>query len=164
MPDQVSNLSDYQPKIWAWSSELHGIMGKRFSSIDLDVVILDDLATVLNSSSPVIIWDSAKNEPYNTSLFSVEPGFGNQVWDLLTPKKIKAASESANYWTGDQSWVAHILGPNIETFGEASGVVRYRPSLHSAGLPLGTKAAFFCGPYCPKTERENSGWIGRHWN
>jgi hypothetical protein len=163
MPPAVAALPDYLPKLWAWSPALHDLIGERFTSIDLDVVILGDLAPVLDSPATVRLWNSAIGEPYNTSLFTIEPGHGQEVWTEFSPAAVKAASESANRWTGDQSWVAHVLGPSMPTFGEDRGVLRYRKSQHRHDMPHGTLAAFFCGPMAPDTESEHSQWVMDNW-
>lgn len=162
MPDMVVALPDYLPKLWAWSPEFHRLVGRRFASIDLDVVILDDLAPVLATDAPFRIWNEARLEPYNSSLFVLEPGFGNEVWESYSPDRLAKARANARYWTGDQSWVAHILGPNHETFGEKDGVRRYRPTLHG-WEPENCRAVFFCGPYDPATEGCDKPWILKHW-
>lgn len=163
MPDEVIALDDYLPKLWAWAPELHYRMPARFVCIDLDVVILDDIAPVIESNEPILLWDSAKDEPYNTSLFALAAGHGHEVWDTLTPQRLDFAKHQATRWTGDQSWVAHVLGPHMPTFGEDMGIIRYRPSQHREALPPGTRAAFFCGPMAPDTEIKKSPWIKRHW-
>lgn len=163
MPAQVASLPDYLPKLWAWSPEFHAIIGKRFASIDLDVVILNDLAPALASNAPLLIWDQANLEPYNTSLFVLTPGVGNRVWLDYTPGRLAAARASADYWTGDQSWVAHIMGPYQKTFGPEVGVHIYRPFMHQRQPPEGTRAMFFCGPLDPAKEREHSKWVNEHW-
>jgi hypothetical protein len=163
MPPEIATLPDYQPKIWAWSPELHEFVGERFTSIDLDVVILGDLAPILATEAPIRLWNDAVGEPYNTSLFTVEPGYGQEVWTDFSPAALKAASENATRWTGDQSWVAHVLGPSMPTFGEDRGVLRYRKSQHRQSVPQGTLAAFFCGPFCPASEREHSQWVMDNW-
>src|SRR5688572_21530353 len=56
MPPEVAALADYQPKLWAWSPELHELIGERFASIDLDVVVLGDLAPVLQKQAPIELW------------------------------------------------------------------------------------------------------------
>lgn len=164
MPYEVWTLDDYLPKLWAWSPALHAQMPGRFACIDLDVVILDDLAPVLAADAPIRLWDSAVGEPYNTSLFTLEPGHGHDVWTSLTPGRLFVAKQSARRWTGDQSWVAHVLGPNAPTFGEGTGVIRYRPSEHREAPPAGARAVFLCGPRCPITESKYGPWIKRHWN
>ena len=164
MTDAVAALPDYLPKLWAWSPELHGRIGERFASIDLDVVLLGNVAPLLSGSDPVRLWDEARREPYNTSLFAVEPGFGHEVWKSYTPERAAAARAKASYWTGDQSWVAHVLGPGLSTFGERDGIYRYRGGVHQHSPPAGALAMFFCGPIDPKTEREKSAWVAQAWN
>lgn len=162
MPEAVASLPDYLPKLWAWSPELQAIIGERYASIDLDVVVLGDVAPVL-AGHPVILWDEAVGEPYNTSLFAVDPGHGQEVWTQYTPDRLQRARRAATRWTGDQSWVAHVLGSRVPTFGLADGVLRYRGGLHQLGVPAGTKAVFFCGPMCPSTQREHVNWVRENW-
>lgn len=163
MPDSVAALPDYLPKVWAWSPELHRIIGERFASIDLDVVLLRDVAPELGGPEPVRLWDQAKGEPYNTSLFALNPGFGYEVWGRMTPDRAADARAAAQRWTGDQSWVAHVMGPHLPTFGTRSGIIRYRPGMHRDAPPADARAMFFCGPFCPKTESEHAPWIRDHY-
>lgn len=166
MPDAVASLPDYEPKLWLWSADLHGQIGERFAAIDLDVVLLADVAPLLDTQDPIVIWDEAVGEPFNTSLMAIEPGAGNEVWDDLTPERLRRARHSATRWTGDQSWVAHVLCNNRtvpKTFGERDGVLRYRAGIHRQGVPASTKAVFFCGPIDPSTEREHSNWVRQNW-
>jgi hypothetical protein len=163
MPEHVAGLPDYLPKLWAWSPELHDWIGERFVSIDLDVVVLGDVAPLLAGPERVRLWDSAKGEPYNTSLFVVQPGAGQEVWSTYTPERLAAVRAAAPRWTGDQSWVAHVLGPGQPTFGERDGVIRYRRDMRRVAPPRGTRAAFFCGPMSPDTEARCSEWVAREW-
>lgn len=163
MPESVSSLPDYLPKLWAWSPEFHELIGERFASIDLDVVITGDIASVVETKDPLIIWDHARLELYNSSLFALAPGFGNVVWTSMTLDRIADAKRAAEYWTGDQSWIAHVLGPGQKTFGEASGVMQYRPALHRQAMPAGMIAGFMCGPYEPASEAEYSEWVKAAW-
>jgi len=159
MPWPVAALPDYLPKLWAWSPELHSRIGARFAVIDLDVVILADPAMVIDADDPILLWGCANREPYNTSLFALTPGAGHDVWRRLSPEAITHAQALVRYWTGDQSWVAHVLGPGLPTFGEGDGVIQYRPKIHRASVPSGTVAAFMCGPYEPFSEAEHSEWV-----
>lgn len=163
MPESVSSLPDYLPKLWAWSPEFHDLVRERFTSIDLDVVIAGDLGLVLDRPEPFLIWNKASREPYNSSLFALDPGFGNEVWTSMTPTRIACAKRMADYWTGDQSWIAHVLGPGRETFGEETGVMQYRPALHRERMPAGMIAGFMCGPYEPISEAEHSEWVRSAW-
>jgi len=163
MPAIVAALPDYLPKLWTWSPELHERIGERFASIDLDVVLLGDVAPLLTGPEPARLWDEARLEPYNTSLLVVEPGFGHAVWESYSPQALASARRTAAYWTGDQSWVAHVLGPGRATFGQRDGIYRYRGSLHQQAAPAGALAMFFCGPMCPRTEGKKSEWVKQAW-
>jgi hypothetical protein len=164
MPECVASLPDYLPKLYLWSPDLQQIIGERYACIDLAVVVLDDIEPVLSVPyEPVILWDEAVGEPYNTSLFAVEPGHGTQVWLHFTPDRLSAARAAATRWTGDQSWVAHVLGGRRPTFGERDGILRYRGGRHIHGVPDGTRAVFFCGPISPATEIREAGWIAENW-
>lgn len=158
MPAYVAEMSDYMPKLWAWAPEFHTLVGQRFASIDLDVVITGDLGPVLASERPLRIW-AGKGERFNTSLFALEPGFGHGVWQCLSPEAIGRAKAAASYWTGDQSLVAYILGEGHDTFGDETGVMQYRPRLHRDAKPAGMIAGFMCGPYEPFSEAEQSAWV-----
>ena len=158
MPAKVAALPDYLPKLWAWSRQLHNIVGERFASIDLDVVIAGDLAPILQGG-PLRIWNHAKLELYNSSLFALDPGYGNQVWDRLTPADLQRARQAAAYWTGDQSWIGYVLGRGCSTFSEAEGVIQYRPKFHRQAMPRGMLAGFLCGPYEPMSEAEKCPWL-----
>lgn len=159
MPAKVAALPDYLPKLWAWSKQFHDIIGERFASIDLDVVIAGDLAPILQAKQKLRIWNHARLELYNSSLFALEPGYGNQVWDRLTPADLERAKQCALYWTGDQSWIAYVLGRGYSTFSEADGVIQYRPKFHRQKMPAGMLAAFLCGPYEPFSEAEKCPWL-----
>jgi hypothetical protein len=164
MPDHVKSLQDYLPKLWAWSPEFHRILGSgRFVSIDLDVVITDDFSDVFDAVAPVILWDKASRELYNTSLFCLEVGRHHEVWTRLTADELMRAKARAVYWTGDQSWVSHVLGPGALTFGEESGVMQYRPLQHRITKPEEMKAGFMCGPYSPDEEALYSEWVRKEW-
>lgn len=164
MPASVAAMTDYMPKLWAWSPEFHALVREPFAGIDLDTVVLADLAPVLETDAPIRLWDSAVGEPYNTSLFTLTPGRGTIVWLSLTPERVAAARAKAERWNGDQSWIAHALGPTLPTFGEDTGVIRYRRSIHVEAVPQETRAVFFCGPYSPRVERERSPWVAKSWH
>lgn len=163
MPSEVSSLPDYLPKLWTWSPEFRAIIGGRFACIDLDVVILKDLMAVLDVDCPFRIWDYASRELYNSSLFVVDQGFGTEVWNQLSPEALSRAKRTTARWTGDQSWIAYVLGKGLPTFGQKDGVVNYRPLRHRSTKPKGILAAFMCGPYEPSEEAKFSSWVREAW-
>ena len=160
MPDNVAALPRYYPKTWALSDALGHVIGETYAAIDLDVVIVADPAAALPADVRFASWDQARGEPYNSSLFVLEPGARREVWDRFSVEAAEKAERTATYrWTGDQSWIAHVLGPGECTFGEDTGILQYRPSKHRAACPEGARALFMCGPYRPDLEAEHSEWV-----
>lgn len=164
MPAEVAALPRYFPKLWAFSRACGDFIGERYASIDLDAVVVGDLAPVLDTADDFLVWDQARGEPYNTSLFALEPGARAEVWDRFNEQAAEAAERTASFrWTGDQSWVAWVLGAGQRTFGEDAGVIQYRPTLHRAGPPAGARALFLCGPFLPDLEAAHSQWLREAW-
>lgn len=159
MPEAVSRLPRYYPKLWAFSTEFGEIIGRRFTSIDLDVIVTGDLGDLAATSGDFVIWNQARGEFYNSSFFNLEPGARRAVWDRFTPERAAAAETVAGRWTGDQSWIGAVLGPGERTLSERDGLLQYRPSLHRAAPVAGALAYFTCGPYRPDTEAPHSAWI-----
>lgn len=156
----IFSLPDYLPKLWLWSKAFRSFMPKRFAYIDLDVILLDDPASVFNHKHPVMFWDFAKQEPYNTSLFVCDKDFGLEIWDRRA--ELPKAKLTWPRWTGDQSFVGHILGPGQATFGPDQGIVNYSSRWHPcSGPPKGIKAVFFCGPRKPADLKGQVPWVTR---
>lgn len=162
MPLAVSNLGGYYPKLWLWSETLQRLVGaRRFASIDLDVVVTGNLAEC-DTGEPLLFWrDAAGREPYNTSLVFLNAGQGFDVWRRWPLANLENVKAAYPYWTGDQSWVAWVLGGGCAAFADR-GVVQYRPE-HRNAQPANMRAAFMCGPYDPCKEATKSSWVEREW-
>lgn len=156
MPRDVSELPDYQPKLWMWSPELHAQIGESFAHIDLDCVVLDDPAGAFDKIAPLQFWDWARDEPYNTSLVFITPGHGHEVWNARN--QIDRARRTWRYWTGDQSLVGWALGPGHHTFGNDQGIVQFRRRDMLDNQPR-ARVIFFCGTKGPGDWASQSQWI-----
>lgn len=169
LPAEVAALPRYYPKLWAYSKAFGEIVGERFASIDLDAVVVEDLAPVLERAPGTpghdfLVWDQARGERYNTSLFALTPGARAEVWDRFTVEAGDTAEAVVGRPTGDQCWLGYILGPGQATFSEASsGVLQYRPKAMRAARPEGARAFFMCGPYRPDLEAALSPWVREAW-
>jgi hypothetical protein len=157
MPDAVAALPRYYPKVWLHSAELGDLVGRRYACIDLDAIIIGDPAEVFRDV-PFTIWDQARGEPYNSSLMAMYPGASRAVWDSFSLEAALRANSAASRWTGDQSWIAVVLGEGVPTFSETDGILQYRPSIHREMQPEG-RVVFTCGPFLPDREAMQSDWI-----
>lgn len=158
MPNAVMQMPDYLPKLWLWSREFRKFLrDRRLAYIDLDCVVLGDPAPLLQTADPVRLWNFAKREPYNTSLFACDADFGLEVWNRRG--EVEKARSVWPYWTGDQSFVGYVLGAGCATFGPDDGVVNFSRKTVQAGPPKGAKVVFFCGPNSPQQERAHTPWV-----
>jgi len=167
MPDAVAALPKYYPKVWAFSDDCGKQIGQRFTYIDLDAVVVGDLGPLTARNGDFICWNQARGEPYNTSFYTLEPGTRATVWEKFTTAAADHAEldwqRAGGRWTGDQSWVGHVLGSSELMYSEGDGLKQYRPTLHRLAKEPETLAYFLCGPYDPATEAERSAWIKASW-
>lgn len=169
MPIEASRLPGFYPKLWlfsegfgAWAYQRTG--GVPFVAIDLDAVILADPAPALPTGTDFAIWDEARGEPYNTSLYLLRPGARSIVWAAFSVERALVAervigAEPGKRWTGDQSWVAAVLGEGERTFNQAGGIIRYKPSRDRPAPAPGARVYFMCGPFRPDIEARDVSWV-----
>lgn len=95
--------------------------GERFVCMDLDCVIGDQLDLLFDWSVGFRIANgTASGRPYNGSLMQITAGARTKVYDDFTAA---GAIEAGSKFTGsDQAWLAHCLGPDEATWGDADGV------------------------------------------
>jgi hypothetical protein len=150
-PQCLRRLSMFRP-------DAGEIFGDEILCTDLDAVVgasLDPL--VLRAGDFRIAVGTAKDRPYNGSLLYLAAGSRPKVYASFTAKR---AVEAGRRFVGsDQAWIAHCLGPNEATWGEADGVV-YHGVGRKSDAPK--RIMFFPGTLKP-WERTNDPWVGQHY-
>lgn len=139
MPEEVRNMPNYLPKLWLWSAEFHAQQSSRqtvIAFLDLDCIVLRDPAELVKDVDDLRIWDWAKGELYNTSFFVLRAGHHTEVWDRRgqiahARSTMTGGDGPQSRWTGDQSFVGYVLGPDMPTFTMADGVHPFRASIHA---------------------------------
>jgi len=176
MPPEVRKLPTFLPKLWLWSEELGQEIGERYACIDLDALVLADLAPLLYKAE-MVIWNWCGGEYYNTSLFALDPGCRSRVWSEFSMEAMERAKKDwlhrqivdgigrhrSTVWTGDQSWVSWLLGPGEATISPAGAVRQFRHVDDAAAKPPGVRVFFFCGPMCPQSVARDVPWVAREW-
>lgn len=95
--------------------------GKRIASFDLDCVIGGDLAPILSRPEPLVFCKgTAPERPYNGSLQLLTAGCHPELYEDFDQAGADASGEA--FHGSDQAWLAHKLGWNEPTWGEADGV------------------------------------------
>lgn len=129
-------------RLKAFAPEMTDIIGERWAWIDLDCVILGDLAPLFERPEDLVLWRSQSTRaPYNGSMVLHTAGTMPEIWERYSPHV------AVNYPGSDQAWFAHCLGANMPVWTDRDGVLAYnrygRRCRH--GPPDGARVMFFPG-------------------
>lgn len=103
------------------------IFGERFACFDLDCVISGSLDPLFDTDADFkMAIGTAPERPYNGSLIYLHAGSRPQVYETFSEA---GAIEAGQKFVGsDQAWIAHCLGPDEPTWGEADGLAYHGKS------------------------------------
>ncbi len=166
-PLGVSYPSCYR-RLLAFRSDMEQIVGGRFVSMDLDCVITGDITPIWDRTEDFVIWHAeTRNTPYNGSMWMMDPGAREQVYDQFDPLTSPALTRKLDLCGSDQAWIAHILGPDEATWGKEDGIYVWRKHLKNRmwRLPTDARIVFFQGKEDPwdQSAIDKAPWILEHY-
>jgi hypothetical protein len=161
-------------RLKAFAPEMRAVLGDRFVSIDLDAVIVGDLAPLWDRPEPLVIWHHhlprpGRNGPkskYNGSMWLVATGAHPEVWSRFSDAGKGREAYAAGYHASDQGWIQYVLGDGVPGWTAADGVYSFRYDVlerHAGRLPRNARVVFFHGLPDPWTVRARHPWIAEHW-
>lgn len=161
-PHGPYNPSCYR-RLRAFAPEASELIGERFVSLDLDVVITGDCAPLWNRDEDFVIWgDNSRTTPYNGSMWLLRAGSRTKAWSEFDPVKSPKLARDKGFHGSDQAWLSYIL-PGEPRWTEDDGVKSYRVHVKRNGgeLPKGSRIVFFNGHVDPWDcgAQRNSPWI-----
>lgn len=152
-----------------FSAEAGDFFGPRLVSLDLDVVVTGDLVPLWDRPDDFIIWgNTARNTPYNGSMFLLRSGTRRKVWETFNPETSPAVTRAAGLVGSDQAWISHVLGNEEKRWTEKDGVYSWRVHLRKemrGKLPSNARVVVFHGredPWMPSLQAGYS-WIAEHY-
>lgn len=166
-PHGRGNPSCYR-RLKMFSREAVGWFPDYVVSIDLDVVILDDITALFADRPDFRMYgDTARGTPYNGSLIAHRPGKRVQLWEKFDPLTSPQLGLQKQYIGSDQAWIGVCLGPNERKFTHLDGVWSYRNQIAPKGgvLPANAKIVIFhghCDPWQGLMQRKHE-WIARNY-
>ena len=166
-PHGRGNPSCYR-RLKMFSREAAELFGPRFVSIDLDVVITQDVTAMFDEQVDFKMYgDTARGTPYNGSLILHRAGTRPQLWEQFDPRTSPLLGIQKKYIGSDQAWIAVCLGPKEPKFTRADGVFSYRNEIAPMGglLPPTARIVIFhghCDPWTPVMQRKHS-WISANY-
>ncbi len=167
-PNGKHNPSCYR-RLKLFAPDAGVLFGERVIAMDLDTVIVRDIAPIVDRSEDFIIWgetDFPRRQWYNGSLWSLRTGSRPQVWTKFDPKTSPKMAAKAGARGSDQGWISYILGPGQPTWGREDGIYSWRKHLLPKGgdLPADARIVAFHGHRDPwGYEAQHFPWIREHW-
>lgn len=144
------------------------VFGERIVSIDLDTVIVGDLAPLFDTDVDFKIWGESdfKTQWYNGSIFLLKTGTRPQVWTAFNEDTSPDLTRRAGCFGSDQGWINYILGKKEATWGRADGIYSFRKHLAPLGgqLPADARLVAFHGKIDPWDYRaQQLAWVKTHY-
>ncbi len=163
-------------RLRTFDKELVSIFGPRMVSMDIDVVIVDDITPVLDRPEPLVCFDQMHDNPkkrkYNTSLVLLDTGILGHMWtefvsnpsEVWTRVKAARIGDSNNSDQAVFGYYARDLKP--ATWSPGDGVWPwYKVRNNDGGYPPGTRIVLFFGDEQQHEEehQKKCPWITEHW-
>ncbi len=168
-PHGKRNPSCYR-RLRLFHPEAEQFFGPRFVSIDLDAVIVNDMAPLWDRSEDVVLWgDSTNPQPgsiYNGSMQLLRACARPGVWNDFDPRTSPDLAMRAGAWGSDQGWLSYKLGRHEAKWTKADGVYSYRNHIkptRDKALPADARVVFFHGADDPWTTGQSLQWVRQHW-
>lgn len=140
------------------------VFGKRFVSLDLDLVIVGDVTELWTRPEPFVAWrDLHPRCLYNGSMMMLTAGERRRVWTDFDPE-VSPRAATRRYNGSDQGWISYRLGPGQATWTGADGVYSYKHEIRGRELPENAKIVIFHGSVKPwHPEAQDLPWVREHW-
>jgi len=167
-PHGGKNPSCYR-RLRMFHPEIVSVLGERFVSLDLDMVITGDLRPLWHRPEPIVFWGDTNPLPrshYNGSMVLMSAGCRPQVWNAFDPQTSPAKALAAKAWGSDQGWISYVLGPGEAKWTKADGVYSFRNDIEKRGLMLPSNARLvaFHGRLDPwAVEALQIPWVRQHY-
>jgi len=167
-PHGGKNPSCYR-RLRMFHPEIASVFGKRFVSIDLDMVLIGDVSSVWDRPEDFVAFGDTNPQPgshYNGSMMLLTAGSRPQVWNTFDPQTSPEQSRRAGSWGSDQGFISYTLGGGEAKWGKKDGVYSYRNHLASDPytLPDNAKVVSFHGALNPwSPEVQHLSWVAQHY-
>lgn len=160
-PHGGANPSCYR-RLRMFAQDIGDVLGSRFVSLDIDTVVVGDLAPLWDRPEDIVLWGELDQRSfYNGSMVLMTAGARPQVWERFDPARSPLEALRAGRFGSDQGWISHCLGRGEATWTTADGVYSYRVHVGPTGvIPPDARIVMFHGPVDPWTpEAQALPWV-----
>lgn len=110
---------------------------ERLLYLDLDVVLVGDIAPLLERQEDFVIWrDPTARRPgcetshrYNSSVILMNAGCRPAVYETFDGATTPDLVRRGQLIGSDQAWIGHVCGPDEATFGPEDGILGLRQDI-----------------------------------
>lgn len=174
LPTFVRAFPSYYQKLWAFNAAGAEMFGRRMLMIDLDVVIVKDIAPLIDCDLPFKAWATNKDHDpkrlarFNTSFVLMDGGAFPWVLDDFDPETGPGLSLRSGYELGDQGWVSYALNNEGAVWANSgAGIGSFTPLVshgHTTSLPDDVRIVFFNGRSSPAMAKcQAVPWVRDAW-
>jgi hypothetical protein len=167
LPPAVKSLGECNPKLYAFHPDAARLFGPRILLIDLDAVIVGNMAALASRTERFIAWSVRDHAPgrFNTSLVLMDAGAFPKVWTTFDRRASGKAMSDAGFVGEEQDWVSFVVGDAGQRWPRSgAGIEAFQPRTGWT-LPESARIVFFPGrrsPAMPALQRRHP-WIPRAW-
>lgn len=155
-------------RLWNFSSEAAQLFGEHILAIDIDLVVLKDLAPILDRPEdfvgvrPQMTWGNQQRVA--GGMYLLRTGSHAAVWNTFRrqPNHSIAAARAAGYRGSDQAWLSYCLGASAPVWNGTAGLYSIRDLREGKSpLPADARLVQFNGPRKPW--QSDLYWVKAHW-
>jgi hypothetical protein len=166
-------------RLWQYDEVFARSLGERILSIDLDVVIVDDVTPLFCRPERLALWRVSGHGAWCGSPVLMVPGVLRGMWERFTEDPagaLVAASSRKGHVASDQDVLNHYLnwlGAPVPGWTDADGLVtnpvpwqRLGPDREThplSALPRGARIVFMGGAERKVMDERWYPWIDEHW-
>lgn len=152
-------------RLWMFSEEAK-ILGDRVLLIDIDLVVVADLAPIFDRPEEFVGWrpfrDWGNQCRFGGGIYLLTPGTRTEVWTEFNGAESVLKARKAGFRGSDQAWLSYMLGHREKYWGRDSGIYSIRDMKGTEQiLPRDARLVQFNGPTKPWASPLP--WVRKHW-
>lgn len=154
-------------RLWMFS-EAAKALGDYVLLLDIDLVVLGDLAPLFDTSKEFIGWrpyrDWGRQKRVGGGIYMLKTGSRTEVWTSFTGYRSIQEARAAGFRGSDQAWMSYRLAETAHLYGRGAGIYSVRdldPPLTK--VPADARIVQFNGNRKPWHYVNSLGWVADHW-
>ena len=168
--DQGRNALHCFKRLLMFNKDFAQEIGQRLLHMDLDVVLTDDITSLVERPEPVVIYQMPQRNavhipPFNPSILLMDAGALHEIWVRYGNQPAKAFDAKFHGCLpgSDMAIISTWLKDHpVATYSAKDGIYPYYGPIAKTGiLPEGTRAVLFYGAVSPTDSKWP--WVSENW-